>query len=115
MTTLTKAASKKKAEKPKKPAPLVLNVVRERDGYTFALDIHSLLQLRERTPNLNLPNRSFVSFDVKQDFESILGRIVDHVLPLLTGLSRPEIDEIGVQFRDSWNDRPLGQWRPAHP
>jgi hypothetical protein len=115
MTTIAKAAPRKKAEKPKKPAPLVLNVVRERDGYTFALDVHSKLQLRAQRPDVSLPNRSFVSFDVKQDFASLLGRIIDHILPLLTGLSRPEIDEIGVQFRDSWNDKPLGQWRPVHP
>jgi hypothetical protein len=111
--------SKRKGTKTPTKTPkerLIVNVVREADGYTFALTPESAKRVHELNPEVALPARSFVAFDVKDVFAAIRGHVVDHVVPLLTGLAPTKLKELGdVWFYDPWNDRDLGPWRPAHP
>jgi hypothetical protein len=108
-------ASQVRASKPKQARRLVLNAVQEADGYTFSLDYESEQRARALNPDPSTPNRVFVGFDLKAPFETFHERIARFVLPLLTGLAPDRIAELGVSFRDSWNDRPLGEWPLARP
>ena len=93
---------------PLKAEPLVIYATREFDGYTYQLDPLSEDRVRQLNTRYARPQkmpRIFISYDMKEDFEKLVGPFVDELVPLLTGLRDEEILALGgVQFVDPRTD-----------
>jgi hypothetical protein len=78
------------------------------DGFTFRLRPKTREMLRAKFPEASMLPQISISFDSKSGFEAIHGPIYRHVLELLTGLSRGEIDAIGGGvFVDAVSEMPI--------
>ncbi len=87
---------------------LIVKVNKDLDGYTFSLPEDSAEVIISRN-KLAKPIRSiFVSYDIKEDFETLVGRLRDYILPALTGLSQDELSKIKVKsFIDASNNKEI--------
>ena len=103
---------------PLKAEPLLIYATREFDGYTYQLDPLSEDRVRKENTRYarqkKMP-RIFISYDMKEDFETLVGPFVDELVPLLTGLEAEDVLQMGgVEFRDPSTDRPLFIWPQGH-
>jgi hypothetical protein len=95
--------------------PLLIYASREFDGFTYQLDPSSFRRVRHALGDdaRQFP-RIFISYDVKEDFEKLVGPTKRELVLLLTGLSAEQVAQLGgVEFRDPNTDQPLFLWRSA--
>lgn len=77
----------------------------DREGSTFELSRESLIELRQRFPQLRVSPRVFVAHGTRDDFERLHGSLAQQIAILLTGLP---IDHLGtLEFRDPVTERTL--------
>ena len=80
---------------------IIIDVGRQREGYTFRLSPRSKYELLKQFPNRPLPKSMFTSYETKGDFESTHGSVLPHVAMVLTGFSEDQLEELGgVVFVD---------------
>jgi hypothetical protein len=94
---------------PQNEEPLIIYATREFDGYTYQLDPLSEDRVRKENTRYARPQkmpRIFISYDMKEDFEKLVGPFVDELV-----LEAKDVLEMGgVEFRDPGTDRPLFIW-----
>lgn len=64
-----------------------IDVVRQLDGLNFSLSPSSLKKLKSIFPDAAPINSIFVNSDNYVDFKEYIGRIEDHLFPILLGIS----------------------------
>jgi hypothetical protein len=98
--------------------PLLIYASREFDGYTYQLDPLSEARARQQHITGVRPQqmtRIFISYDMKEDFETLVGPFAPDLVKLLTGLSAEVVQQMGgVEFRDPGTDTALFTWPQAH-
>ena len=98
--------------------PLLIFASREFDGYTYQLDPLSETRVRQLNTSLARPQkmqRIFISYDLKEDFEKLVGPFVHELVKMLTGLEASVVLKLGgVEFRDPITDLSLFTWPQAH-
>lgn len=67
----------------------------QNDGYVFRLKPSSKKELLLKRDLQDTVSSVFISYDTKRDFEQIHGRIWDHVITLLTGMSLNKLNRMG--------------------
>jgi len=73
---------------------LIITVTKQMDGYTFSLSPKMRKKLLQAYSEAVPRNSLFVAFDVKEDFEQMLGSVLEHTIPILTGLEKEKFKEI---------------------
>ncbi len=80
---------------------IIIDVGRQRDGYTFRLHPRSKAELQKKFPGRHLLTSIFTSYERNCNFESIHGSVLPHVAMVLTGFSENQLEELGgVVFLD---------------
>jgi hypothetical protein len=74
---------------------LTVLVGKQKDGYVFRLKPSSKRELLQERDLQDTVSSVFISYDTKHDFEQIHGRVWDHVITLLTGMSLNKLNRIG--------------------
>lgn len=87
---------------------LIVAVKKDLDGYNFSLPQQSVEVILSKNPNAQPIRNIFVSYDVKESFNSLYGKLKEYILPALTGLSPAELNEIKVKtFIDVLTNREI--------
>lgn len=74
---------------------LIVLVGKQKDGYVFRLKPSSKRELLQERDSQDTVSSVFISYDTKHDFEQIHGRIWDHIITLLTGISLNKLNRVG--------------------
>jgi hypothetical protein len=87
---------------------LIIKVSKDLDGYNFSLPQESVEIILTKNPGAKPVRNIFVSYDVRENFHSLVGRLNDYILPALTDLTPRELDEIKVKsFVDAFTNREI--------
>lgn len=87
---------------------LIVKVSKDLDGYNFSLPEESVEVIMAKNPNAKPVRNIFVSYDVKQSFHALVGKLNDYILPALTDLTPKELSEIKVKsFIDAFTNREI--------
>jgi hypothetical protein len=95
--------------------PLIIYATREFDGFTYQLDPSSQRRARQQLGNQakTFP-RIFISYEVKENLDKLVGPVASELVLLLTGLSEEDVGRLGgVEFRDPNTDEALFFWQGA--
>jgi hypothetical protein len=86
-----------------------INVNKQMDGYTFSILPSVRDFIKKLFPNAHPANSISVGYDIKSDFAIYLGKLENHIFPVLLGVDDKDdlkkIDEI--QFVDTQNGNVL--------
>ena len=92
---------------------LAISVTRQAGGFNFSLKPLVRQQLRSMFPTADFLPSIFVSHTAQQDFERLQGRLIEHIVPALTGLTTSELAQINqIMFVDTANGGHLGDYNP---
>jgi len=70
--------------------PIVIDMGKQLQGYTFRLNPLSQIELNELYPDTHSVSSVFISFDSRKKMEGLPALMWPQILTLLTGLSEPE-------------------------
>lgn len=81
---------------------LSISVTNQAGGFTLSLKPLVRRELQETFPHTDALPAIFVSRTNAQNFEKLRGRLLEHLVPALTGLSADELKKIGqILFVDA--------------
>jgi hypothetical protein len=85
--------------------PLEIYVIRRSDGYSYSLTPISGKLIATRYPEANIIPNMLIAARNTLDFENTQGPIWEHVARILTGLSRPQIKQLGGYRIIDWDSK----------
>jgi len=93
---------------------IIVDVGRQMDGATFRLSPKTRVMLAGRNLGKPLATSVFVTFDTKEAFERKHGSMWNHIVEMLTGLTKDKIEELGgFRFEDPADREVLFESRAA--
>lgn len=92
---------------------LPISVTNQAGGFTLSLKPLVRRELQETFPHTDALPSIFVSRTNAQDFETLYGRLLEHLVPALTGLSADQLHQINqILFVDAASGNILGKHEP---